>query len=237
MPRPLLLLLRLEGPLQSWGARSRWDVRDSADEPTKSGIIGLLGCAMGIPIGDRRLQDELDASLCLGVRTESPGLPMVDYQTITGMLPKAEGGFKGSPDDPSTIISPRTYLQDAAFLVVLAGPDDLLRRCDGALLAPCWPIYLGRKCCVPTRPVHDELTDRYQDPEDALRKHPWSCLWMQQRNLLPEGRLICSIEDPTGPSQRCDAVRINPARMYGFRNLRMFKVDPPIQEAAQCACT
>ena len=43
-----ILLLRLEGPLQSWGGRARWDVRDTGRIPTKSGIVGLLGCALDI---------------------------------------------------------------------------------------------------------------------------------------------------------------------------------------------
>ena len=42
-----IMLLRLEGVLQSWGERSRWDHRDTSDMPTKSALIGLLGCAMG----------------------------------------------------------------------------------------------------------------------------------------------------------------------------------------------
>ena len=41
------LFLRLEGPLQSWGERGRWSVRDTALEPTKSGVIGLIACALG----------------------------------------------------------------------------------------------------------------------------------------------------------------------------------------------
>ncbi|MFW9879088.1 MAG: CRISPR-associated protein Cas5, partial [Candidatus Thorarchaeota archaeon] len=33
---PTLLVLRLEGPLQSWGLRARWDYRDTSTEPSKS---------------------------------------------------------------------------------------------------------------------------------------------------------------------------------------------------------
>ncbi|RLI63234.1 MAG: type I-E CRISPR-associated protein Cas5/CasD, partial [Promethearchaeia archaeon] len=29
--------MRLEGPLQSWGLESRWDMRDTGTEPSKSG--------------------------------------------------------------------------------------------------------------------------------------------------------------------------------------------------------
>jgi CRISPR system Cascade subunit CasD len=43
------LFLRLEGPLQAWGERGRWSIRDSAAEPTKSGVIGLLVHGCGNP--------------------------------------------------------------------------------------------------------------------------------------------------------------------------------------------
>src|SRR5260370_29670583 len=92
MGKPILLL-RVEGPLQSWGTRSRWDVRDSASEPTKSGIIGLLGCALGYPMYDPRLE-ALDSLLRFGVRVEHPGPVLADYQTITGFLPTAQGTYR-----------------------------------------------------------------------------------------------------------------------------------------------
>ena len=41
------LLLWLEAPLQSWGAGSRYGRRDTLPFPTRSGILGLLCCAMG----------------------------------------------------------------------------------------------------------------------------------------------------------------------------------------------
>ena len=41
------LLLWLEAPLQSWGADSRYGRRDTLPFPTRSGILGLLCCAMG----------------------------------------------------------------------------------------------------------------------------------------------------------------------------------------------
>lgn len=41
------LLLWLEGPLQSWGADSKYYNRTTLPFPTKSGILGLLCCASG----------------------------------------------------------------------------------------------------------------------------------------------------------------------------------------------
>ena len=42
------LFLRLEGPLQAWGDTSKFVIRRTMDAPTKSGVLGLLCCAMGL---------------------------------------------------------------------------------------------------------------------------------------------------------------------------------------------
>lgn len=225
MGKPLLLL-RLEGPLQSWGLRARWDVRDTGDEPSKSGVVGLLGCALGYPSRDPRLE-ELDRELSMGVRVEHPGSLLSDFQTVSGVFSTAEGGVRGSVADPSTLISPRRYLQDAAFLIVLGGPPDLLGRCAAALAQPKWPLYLGRKACPPVRPMLEALLESYASVDEALRHHPWS--WEGQstlnRNLPTE--LWCVVESENGPYLRPDRLRTNPARMYGTRAVDVFPVEFP----------
>jgi len=239
MGKPLLLL-RLEGPLQSWGSRSRWDVRDTQPEPTKSGIIGLLGCALGYERGDPRLE-ELDAALRLGVRVEHPGRILEDFQTITDFLPTAAGEFKVSGGTksaaalradpnvrPATILSPRFYLEDAAFLAVLEGPVDVLVRCTEALRRPQWTLFLGRKACIPTRPILEGLTEKYDTLTDALKQHPWEMLnanCKKRENLRPR-RMVALVEDAQGPLLRQDALRLNAARQYGFRSVRSLTVEP-----------
>ena len=68
------LLLRLAGPMQSWGTTSRFDQRDTGKEPSKSGVIGLLAAAMGI---DRENWTGLQplARLRMAVRHDRPGVP------------------------------------------------------------------------------------------------------------------------------------------------------------------
>lgn len=246
MGKPILLL-RLEGPLQSWGSRSRWDVRDTQPEPTKSGIVGLLGCALGYERGDRRLEEELDGGLRFGVRVEQPGRVLEDFQTVTDFLPTAAGEFRVSGGTrsapalrsdrearPATILSPRFYLEDASFLVALEGVEagsDLLPRCASALQRPAWTLFLGRKACVPTRPIFEALTAEYEDLEQALRHHRWSCL-AACRESRPvsdadlDRWLEAYLEDPAGALTRQDAVRLNTARQYGFRQVR--RLDPPV---------
>lgn len=229
-----LLLLRFEGPLQSWGERSRWDLRDSADEPTKSGVIGLIGCAMGLKVGDPRLE-ELDAALALGVRVERAGRRLVDFHTVTGVLPTADGKRKGKHEEPATIVSRRTYLEDAAFLVVIGGPDPLLRTIANAIRDPRWPVFLGRKSCIPCRPVFESLTDSYASVEDALRRHPWSCEARESEDAVPGGPLDCTVEDPGGPAERRDRIRVNPARNYATRRVRRFRTAAPLKtEGGSC---
>lgn len=237
-----VLLLRLEGPLQSWGGRSRWDMRDTQPEPTKSGVIGLLGCALGLERGDLRLE-ELDRSLRFGVRVEAPGRVLEDYQTITDFLPTADGRYKhsgiavassldklrnSSDEEPSTIISPRYYLEDAAFLVGLeaqANREIGLVELADAVQNPRWTLFLGRKACVPTRPIFEALTDRYEGLEDALHKHPWSWLGgeAELRKARPE-KLTVYLEQEGGPYRRQNALRVNPLRQYGFVSMRRISV-------------
>ena len=88
------LLLRLVGPMQSWGTTSRFDQRDTGKEPSKSGIIGLLAAARGI---DRENWTDLKplTRLNMGVRHDRPGIPKCDYQTAgcatTDTIIKADG--------------------------------------------------------------------------------------------------------------------------------------------------
>jgi CRISPR system Cascade subunit CasD len=142
------LLLRLQGPLQSWGTSSRFDERDTQLEPSKSGVIGLVCAALGRDRGDS-VADL--AALRMGVRVDREGAPMRDYQTATGVL--VAGGAK--PDAERTVVSPRFYLADAVFLAGLEGTDiGLLRRLHQALRQPVWPLSLGRKSFVPSSPVY-----------------------------------------------------------------------------------
>lgn len=249
MGRPILIL-RLEAPLQSWGSRSRWDVRDTATEPTKSGIIGLLGCALGYSMQDPQLE-QLNSALRFGLRVEHPGRVVIDYQTITDYLPTAAGDFKfgggaskGPPEkliaelkEPATIQSPRSYIEDGAFLVVLESTDPgnpVINECARAVQQPRWPTYLGRKACVPTRPVFEAVTEDYADIEDALRRLPWSWLGRccQSRRSLRPVKLDAFAETASndfdaGITMRQDVVRINKARIYGYHGLKRFTVENP----------
>ena len=66
------LLLRLAGPMQSWGTDSKFDVRRTGREPSKSGVIGLVAAALGIARQDRQALQTLN-DLRFGVRVDHEG--------------------------------------------------------------------------------------------------------------------------------------------------------------------
>lgn len=142
-------------PLQSWGEDARWDTRSTAAQPTKSGIIGFLGCCLGYPRGDERL-NQLNHELRVAVRIDRPGQILTDFQTVQG----TNGVFFNAEGKPrsggGTIITPKQYLQNAWFTVFLQGGENVLEECFEAMIHPQWTPYLGRKNCVPSVPVRPE---------------------------------------------------------------------------------
>jgi CRISPR system Cascade subunit CasD len=190
------LLLRLAGPMQSWGVDSRFGHRETRLEPSKSGLVGLLCAALGKPKNDPAKPEEEDlpecpslgrlAGLRMGVRVDRPGVMLKDYHTVGGAywydakdkksprrygVATADGGL-------TTVLSHRFYLADAIFLVGLQSRDqrdeEILALLHQKLRQPVWQLCLGRKAFVPSEPVWIHKNDLYELPlEEALQKHRW----------------------------------------------------------------
>lgn len=160
------LKFTLSAPLQSWGEDSRWDNRNTAAMPTKSGIIGLLGCCLGYPRGDGRLR-QLDEQLHMAVRADNPGQVMTDFHTVHGTYGILQAANGKAREHGDTIISRRQYLQCARFVVFLWGEDSELEHCYNGMRHPKWVPYLGRKSCVPSEPLLPEWLDA-PTPKDAV---------------------------------------------------------------------
>ncbi len=212
------LLLRLSGAMQSWGVQSRFSVRDTGLEPSKSGVLGLVCAALGVARADDDALAEL-ARLKLGVRVDREGALRVDYHTAKEVI-KAGGGVK------ETEPSHRYYLADALFLVGMEGKDGdlaLLERIQAALHKPVWGLFLGRKAFVPGEPVwlEDGLKQGLGLTE-ALETYPY----LGKPTVQERRRLI--VEDQSGPIVRTDqplsfaegARRFAPRRMaVSFTNI------------------
>jgi CRISPR system Cascade subunit CasD len=187
------LLMRLEGPFQAWGTESRFSTRDTKSEPSKSGVIGMLACALGLP---RHAPLDPFRDVRMGVRVDRPGILLRDYHTVGAGLGvmSAQGKIKKTQatGELEAVVSVRWYLADASFLVALMGPKDLLLRCADALRDPVWPPFLGRKCCPPAVPPLVGLQS-HPDLRAALAAHPWLPRLAEVDSCLGD-KLRCVIE-------------------------------------------
>jgi CRISPR system Cascade subunit CasD len=162
------LLLRLAGPMQSWGTQSRFSIRDTGLEPSKSGVFGLLCAALGAARNDDETLRRLRESLVMGVRVDREGVMKKDFHTAKDVAKASGSGTK------DTEISDRWYLADADFLVALESEDEaLLLALTQALLKPVWQIFLGRKSFVPSLPVLEFSAPLQMPLLEALGKHAW----------------------------------------------------------------
>lgn len=154
------LLLRLCGPMQAWGLSSRFSIRDTSMEPSKSGVLGILCAALGKP-REERPDDGFPtlaqlAELRMGVRVDREGSLARDYQTAGGgeWRNRAYGVFKASGKGGDTVLSTRYYLTGAHFLIGLEGGATMLLTLQEALRRPVWQLSLGRKSYVPAIPLY-----------------------------------------------------------------------------------
>ena len=137
------LLLRLAAPLQAWGSDSKFNIRSTEREPTKSGVVGMIAAAMGIQRNDDPKKLGPLNDLRFGVRVEREGKLLRDFHMVHEMTGKKDSHLTN-----------RYYLSDAVFLAALETEDeDFLKQISHALKNPVYPLYLGRRSCPPTLPI------------------------------------------------------------------------------------
>ncbi len=228
------IFLRLEAPLQSWGERARWSVRDTASEPTKSGIVGLLACALGLS-ADEEVR-ALSRDLRVGVRCDRAGTSVVDYHTVGGgykepVLLTAEGKPKRSSGRPHAEQTWRTYLCDASFLVAVQAAPALVERLSSAVQAPVWPYFLGRRCCVPVRPVLDGVGDHpsLQSALEARGVERWPDGEVKEMRV----RAVLECLPDEGGVRRRDEIVSRARRTFGPRYTRDVLLTVRVSEEAR----
>ena len=203
------LLLRLAGPMQSWGTQSRHSLRDTGQEPSKSGVIGLVAAALGRS-WDRDISDL--AGLRMGVRVDHEGRVSKDFQTALYVI-RADRSRSNA-----AVISDRYYLADADFLVGLESDDaQLLNQIHQAVANPYWPLCLGRKAFPLGLPAY--IPDGLRPDvglEDALATFPIHSRYLGQK---PSIRLVMEQSTQIGVARIDQPVSFQPRR-YATRYVR-----------------
>lgn len=137
-----VLKIRLEGPMQSYGVRGKWDYRDTLNFPTKSAVVGMLGCAFGTP---REKLESISSKIKVHIRINKDGRVGEDFQIREYKETERSGEDK--------FVLHKYFLQDASFTVYVEGEDSYIKECYQALLNPVWVIFLGRKSYTPSQPL------------------------------------------------------------------------------------
>ena len=157
------LILKLHGPMQGWGEHTFEGNRPSANFPTRSGVLGLLGACLGIRRNERERLQTLADSIGMAVRVDErcitrkdgttsrlKAVKITDYHTIKD----AREDYTGLKSH-DTIQTWREYLFDAEFTVVLWDQPNaalILDDVEKAVKCPYFTPYLGRRSCPITRP-------------------------------------------------------------------------------------
>jgi len=196
------LLLWLEGPLQAWGADSRFDYRRTNGFPTISGLFGMLLASSGDSGSQeellKRLADAPVYVVCFQKNGNSCKPVLKDFQMVgngydakdlweTLNIPKKSDG--GRAVGGGAKLTYREYLADSCFAAVCGLPDDLAEKFSKSLQHPVFDLYLGRKCCVPSTFIYQGLFESLDNAADTLRE---KC---REKGFSEAVRVVCSIED------------------------------------------
>lgn len=201
------ILLWIEAPLQSWGSDSKFGRRGTLPFPTKSGILGMVLCAMGASGSQMELLAKLNAGsiqIASYVRSklskDGNSRLKVNKEPLLRDFHMVGSGYddkdiwqkllipKTSEGKPAvgggSKMTYRYYLQDACFAVVLEISADLDNVICNALQNPAYDLYFGRKNCVPVEKIFEGSFDSFNA---AWQK---AAALAQDKQLLEDFRVL-----------------------------------------------
>lgn len=161
---PDFLIFQLYGVLAAWGDIAVGEHRPSSGHPSKSSISGLLAAALGIKREDEAMHTTLDQQYGVAVCVRLAGELLRDYHTV--QVPGGKRQYASRRDELlidkhklNTILSQRDYRTDAFYQVAVWNanrnvPYYTLSDLSEALQQPRFNLYLGRKSCPVSLPLH-----------------------------------------------------------------------------------
>ena len=216
------LILRLEAPLIAFGDVAVDEIRPTRRLPTLSMLTGLLGNALGFDHREVEALARLQERLRFGARLERSCAGrddrqvrvIVDYQTArlnkrdplwtTRGVPgeRTGGGSTWDGQGFGTVERHRHYLADAAVTIALTlEPADGPPTIDGlaaAVARPARPLFLGRKSCLPARPLLERPPFTAKNLCAALNTVPFDgdgAVELPDLPDEPEGRRVREVAD------------------------------------------
>ncbi len=240
------LIFTIAAPMASFGTKydpGEW--RNSANRPSKSGVLGLVAAALGIEREDQTRFDTLRDSLGFAVRVDDPGQSAYDYHTSQVPPQKRNRRYATRADElavPKTEL--KTILSTREFRVnMVATPALWLRRAQAespimldviahALRRPHFTLYAGRKShplmlpCAPEVLAAESVLaafDGYNDAKRQITQFRKDYLTRERGYQTPSQALIyCETDDPaaakgTRIEQRRDVPESRTKWRFGVR--------------------
>ncbi len=192
---PQFLLITLAAPLASFGELAGHERRGGRERPGKATLTGLLGAALGIRRDDHQNQAALATTIETGVRVDNPGHALQDFHTAqyvpTARIKRPQTrrlALAALKRSDNAELTRRDYRMDvlysAAFECLENCPWTLEQMAD-ALRRPVFTLYLGRKSCPLSLPLHPRIIEA-SDMLEALERHA-ALETQSQRTLLQKG--------------------------------------------------
>lgn len=165
------VLLKLSGPMQSWGTSSHFVTRNTDYYPSKSAVIGIIAASLGY----RRDEDEKIKKLNdldFAVRVDQVGVLRQDYHIASK--------YNEDWTIKDTYLTYRYYLEDSVFIVALSSEDEKwMDEIIYALKHPYFQQFMGRRSCPV--PANFVLRENELGAIDALKNLEWQATKTYQK--------------------------------------------------------
>jgi CRISPR system Cascade subunit CasD len=202
------LVLRMEAPLLAFGGVTIDQVGVTRDFPAASMLTGLLANALGWQRTEWQAHQSLQDRLVFAARRDRENDTGILTDMQNAQLQKNDRGWTtyGTPEGRAgaSYMAPhrrqRDYHTDACVTVVLRlnpatdSPD--LDAIAAAIDRPARPLFIGRKPCLPSRPLNADFihaSSAYEalrtTPAVEKQLHPLRALWPENEGPT-EGRQV-----------------------------------------------
>lgn len=157
------ILLKLKGPMQSWGTSSHFETRNTDYYPSKSAVIGIIAASFGYRRDQEQKIKELN-ELDFALRVDQPGTLLRDYHIAQK--------YKKTGEFERTYVTNRYYMEDAVFVAAISHANDQqVEEIYEALQHPYFSPFMGRRSCPVPLDFIIKITE--EDAITALEKLEW----------------------------------------------------------------
>lgn len=166
------ILLKLKGPMQSWGTSSHFETRNTDYYPSKSAVIGIIAASFGYRRDQEQKIKELN-ELDFALRVDQPGTLLRDYHIAQK--------YKKTGEFERTYVTNRYYMEDAVFVAAISHANDQqVEEIYEALQHPYFSPFMGRRSCPVPLDFIMKMTE--EDAITALEKLEWQAAeWYKKK--------------------------------------------------------